>query len=80
MAIATSEDHTAWQADIVAASDTPFQCQVGVARVTWDTGAAVGDGLLLTAGQTVVIPSGATFRWAPDGTVSTTVFYEAFGV
>lgn len=65
---------------MVTTADTPFQCQQGSVCVTWDAGAAVGDGLILQAGQTIVMPGGVTFRWAPLNSVASVVFYEEFGV
>ena len=80
MAVATSADSTVWSSGIAVATDTPIQCQEGQVRVTWDGTAAVGDGLILQAGQTIVVPGGITFRWAPRNSVSSTIFYESFGV
>lgn len=81
MAIATSSNSTAWSADVTVTTDTPFQAQSGgPVRITTDTGAAVGDGLVLQPWQTIVIPAGATFRWAPLSNIDCTVFFEEFGV
>lgn len=76
MAIETSSDPTAWSSNIATTTDCLVQCQGGNVRVTTDTAAAIGDGLILQDGQTIVIPGGATFKWAPLSAIESVLFYE----
>jgi len=80
MAIATSTTPTAWSSGISTVTDCLIQSQAGDLRVTWDGSAAVGDGMLLSEGQAMVVPGGVTFRWAPLNSSGATIYYEEFGV
>lgn len=80
MTTATNADSTTWSSGIAVTTDTPVQCQAGSILVTWDGAAVVGDGLRLEVGQMIVVPAGATFRWAPAYEQRSTIFYSQFGV
>ena len=80
MALQTSSDSQTWSSDIATTTDTLVQCQAGNVCVTTDTSAAIGDGLILAAGQMIVIPGGASFKWAPLNSVTSTLWYEETGV
>lgn len=79
MAIATSSDSTAWSTPVAIATDTPFQCQRGSVRVSWATPASLDDGVILTAGQLIVLPAGISFVWRPLSNIECTVQYLEFG-
>ena len=80
MAIATSSDPTVWSSTVATTTDCLVQCQAGNVRVTTDTGASIGDGLILEKGQTIVITGGASFKWAPLSAIESILWYGEVGV
>lgn len=78
MALESLTDPTTWSAGLVLASDTVFQCREGSVLLTWDALASVGDGFLLEQGQSIIVPSGNTVRWAAAGSPDSELFHESF--
>lgn len=62
----------------VLAFDTPFQCQQGTVRITWDSGATFPDGMILEVGQTIIVPAGETVYYGNAGTPDSVLWYESF--